>query len=189
MRPTASTANKQSPRTIGVDDGPFTKQDAKAPLVAALLHGPHVQQVRSAWITVDGLDATDKALQLLKGWKKVPILLSGVTFAGFNLIDPRVLQGKFRVPVIVVVGSKPDNRAVKRALVEHFPDWKRRWDIIRSLGPLRKARTSNAEPPIFFEALGCSTRDAVKLLMANCYISRMPEPLRVAGLLARGLYS
>src|SRR5712692_8056360 len=142
MRPTASTANKQSPRTIGADDGPFTKQDAKAPLVAALLHGPHLKQVRSGWITVDGLDATDKALQLLKGWKRVPILLSGVIFAGFNLIDPRVLQKKFRVPVIIVVGSKPDNRAVKRALVKHFPDWKRRWDIIRSLGPLRRVRTN-----------------------------------------------
>jgi len=186
MSPTASTANRQSPRTIGIDDGPFTKEDAEAPLVAALLQGPHLQAVRSGWITVDGLDATYTAVHLVKGWKRVPILLSGVTFAGFNLIDPRVLQRRFRVPVIVVVGSKPDNRAVKRALVKHFPDWKRRWEIIRSLGPLRKARTSTAEPPIFFEALGCSKRDAVKLLISNCYISRMPESPRVAGLLARG---
>ncbi len=188
MRPTASTANKQSPSIIGIDDGPFTKQQETAPLVAALLQGSHLQKVRASWITIDGLDATDKTLKLLKGWKPVPILLSGVTFAGFNLIDPHTLQRKHRVPVIVVIGSQPDNKAVKQALVKHFPDWRQRWKIIRSLGPLRKALTNPDEPPIFFEAFGCSTRDATKILRANCYISRVPEPVRAAGLLARGLF-
>src|SRR5713101_694051 len=136
-------------RIVGIDDGPFTKQQETAPLIAALLKGPHLQKVRVTRISVDGLDATDEALKLLKGWKPVPILLSGVTFAGFNLIDPNVLQRTFRVPVIVVVGSRPDNRAVKRALIEHFPDWKHRWAIIRSLGPLRNTRTNAAEPPIY----------------------------------------
>ncbi len=188
MRPTASTTNKQSPNAIGIDDGPFTKQQDTAPLVAVLLQGPHLQKVRTGWITVDGLDATDKALKLLKGWKPVPILLSGVTYAGFNLIDPHVLRRKLRVPVIIVVGSQPDNKAVKQALFKHFPDWKLRWKIIRSLGPLRKAITNPDEPHIFFEVFGCSTRDAAKILRANCYVSRVPEPIRVAGLLARGLF-
>ena len=188
MRPTASTGNKQSPSIIGIDDGPFTKQQETAPLVAALLQGPHLQKVRTTRITVDGLDATDKALKLLEGWKPVPILLSGATFAGFNLIDPWVLYRRLRVPVVVIVGSKPDNRAVKQALVKHFPDWKIRWRIIRSLGPLRKARTNPKEPSIHFEAFGLSAKDAVRLLRENCYVSRIPEPVRVAGLLARGLF-
>jgi endonuclease V-like protein UPF0215 family len=156
--------------------------------VATLLHGSHIEKVRSSWITVDGLDATDKAVQLLKEWKNVPILLSGVTFAGFNLIDPHVLQKRFRVPVIVVVGSRPDNRAVKRALVKHFPDWKQRWKVIGSLGPLRKVRTNPDEPPICYEAFGCSARDATALLRVSSNVSRIPEPIRVAGLLARGLF-
>src|SRR5713101_10166574 len=188
MRPIASTVNKQSPSIIGIDDGPFTKQQQTAPLVAVLLQGPHLQKVRTTRITVDGLDATDRALKLLKGWKPASILLSGVTFAGFNLIDPHVLHQGFRVPVIVVVGSRPDNKAVKQALVKHFPDWKVRWKIIRSLGPLRKTLTNPDEPPLFYEAFGCSTWDAAKILRANCYVSRVPEPVRVAGLLARGLF-
>jgi len=177
-----------SSHTIGIDDGPFTKEQDTAPLVAALLQGSHLQRVRATRITVDGLDATDKALKLLKGWKPASILLSGVTFAGFNLIDPNVLQKNFRVPVIVVVGSRPDNKAVKQALVKHFPDWKLRWKVIRSLGPIRKTITNPDEPPLFFEVFGCSTRDAAKILRANCYVSRVPEPVRVAGLLARGLF-
>ena len=177
-----------SSHVIGIDDGPFTKRQETAPLVAALLEGPHLQKVHATRITVDGLDATEKALKLLRRWKPVPILLSGVTFAGFNLIDPRVLHRSYRVPVIVVVGSRPDNRAVKRALVKHFPDWKRRWRIISSLGPLRTVRTSLGEPPIYFEFFGCSRREATSLLKAYSYISRLPEPIRVAGLVASGLF-
>src|SRR5713101_8293455 len=182
-------SSNSSRHVIGIDDGPFTKQQETAPLVAALLQGPHLQKVRTTRITVDGLDATDKALKLLKGWKPVPILLSGVTFAGFNLIDPHVLHRAYRVPVIVVVGSQPDNRAVKQALVKHFPDWQQRWKIINSLGPLRKIRTNPDEPPVHYEVFGCTSRDAAQILRSTSWVSRIPEPIRVAGLLARGLFS
>ena len=178
-----------SSRIIGIDDGPFTKHQETAPLVAALLEGPHLQKVHATRITVDGLDATEKALGLLRRWKPVPILLSGITFAGFNLIDPHILHRSCRVPVIVVVGSKPDNRAVKRALVKHFPDWKRRWRIVSSLGPLRTVRTNPDEPPIHYEFFGCSSKQASTLLKSCSYVSRLPEPVRVAGLLATGLFS
>jgi len=189
MRRAASTNNQVSPRTIGIDDGPFTKQQETAPLVAALLDGSHLEDIGTTSIEVDGLDATENAVRLVKRWRHFPILLSGVTFAGFNLIDPRVLQEKFRVPVIIIVGSRPDNRAVKRALVKHFPDWKERWQIVSSLGPLRRVRTNPSEPPVHYEALGCTSREAAAILRANCFVSRIPEPVRVAGLLARGLLS
>jgi uncharacterized protein len=178
-----------SSRVIGIDDGPFTKQQETAPLVATLLEGFHLQDFRVARITVDGLDVTSQAIKLVRGWKPAPILLSGVTFAGFNMINPHVLQKNFRVPVIAVVWSRPHNRAVKRALVKHFPDWKQRWRIISSLGPLRRVRTNLDEPPIYFESFGCSRREAASLLKACSYISRLPEPIRVAGLVAAGLFS
>lgn len=188
----ASTSNKPYTSCIGIDDGPFqpkkADRTAKAPLVAACLRGVHLAKLNITWITVDGLDATEKARAALETLPKGPILLSGVTFGGFNLIDPRKIQQRFRTPTIVVVGSRPDNRAVKRALVRHFPDWKQRWEIIRSLGPLRSARTMAGEPPIFYEALGCTASEAKKILVRNALVSRVPEPVRVAGLLARGLF-
>ena len=188
----ASTSNKRFPSCIGIDDGPFPlkspSRTAKAPLVAACLRGVHLAKLSITWITVDGLDATEKARAALETLPRSPILLSGVTFGGFNLIDPRKIQQRFKVPTMIVVGSKPDNRAVKRALVKHFQDWKERWEIIRSLGPLRSARTVADEPPIFYEALGCTASEARKILMGGARVSRVPEPLRVAGLVARGLF-
>jgi len=116
-------------------------------------------------------------------------MLSGVTFGGFNIIDPWKVRKLFNAPVIVVVGSRPDNRAVKRALFKHFPDWEKRWELIRSLGPLYKLRTMASESPVFFERFGCSTREARLILKTWAFVSRMPEPLRVARILARGLFS
>jgi len=135
------------------------------------------------------VDATRQTEVLLRGSHDVPILLSGVTFGGFNLIDPWKVQKFCKAPVVVVVGSRPDNRAVKRALFRHFPDWEKRWELIRSLGPLHKVRTMASEGPVFFEQCGCSTREAALILKASALVSRMPEPLRVAGILARGLFS
>jgi uncharacterized protein len=188
----ASSNTKPASKSIGIDDGPFPpKTDdtiRQAPLLAAWLKGPHLQKLRTNWITVDGLDGTRKAGQLLKGSANIPVLLSGVTFGGFNLIDPWKIQKSCKAPVIVVVGSRPDNTAVKRALMGHFPDWERRWDLIKSLGPLNRVRTMTGESPVFFERFGCSTREAQRILRASAFVSKMPEPLRVAGIIARGLF-
>ena len=142
-------------------------------------------------MTVDGLDATEVAIRMLKrigARRHCPILLGGVTFAGFNMIDPHILQRTFHVPVIVVIGSRPDNRSVKRALVRHFEDWRARWRIIRSLGPLHRLRTIRSENPIYYEMFGCTFSEARRILKTWAFVSRMPEPLRVASIVAHGLF-
>lgn len=178
---------------IGIEDGPFLPTrlgGSKAPLVVVRLEGSHLVAAGTGWITVDGMDATERASKLLSSItvRDCPILLAGVTFGGFNLIDPRKLERKFRTPTIVAVGSRPSNRAVKRALVRHFSDWRERWKIIQSLGPLHRLRTVPSENPLYFENLGCSTSTARNILKSWAFVSRVPEPLRVAGLVARGLF-
>ena len=149
------------------------------------LRGSHLVGVKTGRITVDGLDGTTEALRLLRRLPRRPVLLSGVTFGGFNLIDPRVIHKQCSAPVIVVIGSRPSNRAVKQALVRHFPDWRTRWKIISSLGPLRSIRTVRSDPPIFYENFGCSPVETRALLSIVSMVSRIPEPLRVAGIVAR----
>lgn len=192
MHHEASRGTRQVSRCIGIDDGPFPPKindsPRYAPLIAVSLKGPHLQRLRTSRITVDGLDGTNTALRLLKGSARIPILLSGVTFGGFNLIDPWKIHQYSKSPTIVVIGSRPNNKSVKRALRQHFSDWKERWDLLRSLGPLRKLRTMPGESPIFFEKFGTSTGESRSLLKSWTFVSRIPEPLRVAGLVARGLF-
>lgn len=193
MRRRFSTRNGTLTSCIGIDDGPFLARrlgGSKAPLVVVQLKGSHLVKARAAWISVDGLDATAAALRMLRSLpvRSSPVLLAAATFGGFNIIDPGVLEREFRTPTIVVIGSRPNNRAVKRALVRHFPDWKKRWRILSSMGPLHQARTFRGEGPIFFEAFGCTDSEARRILKECAYLSRIPEPLRVAGMVARGLF-
>jgi endonuclease V-like protein UPF0215 family len=188
-----ASRNSTTTSCVGIDDGPFLSRrlgGSTTPLVVAQLNGPHLVKARAAWISVDGLDATSVASRLLSSLQlqDSPILLAGATFAGFNIINPRVLQRKFRTPTIIVIGSRPNNRAVKRALVRHFPDWKRRWRVLSSLGPLRQVRAFRNEGPVFYEAFGCADNEARRILKEWAFVSRVPEPLRVAGLVARGLF-
>ena len=188
-----ASRNSTITNCVGIDDGPFLSRrlgGSTAPLVVAQLNGPHLVKARVGRIRVDGLDATAVASRLLGSLQPLdsPILLAGATFAGFNIINPRVLQRRFRTPTIVVIGSRPNDRAVKRALVRHFPDWRKRWRILSALGPLCQVRTFRNEGPIFYEAFGCEDNEARRILKEWSYVSRTPEPLRVAGLVARGLF-
>src|SRR3989442_2376731 len=110
--------NRTLASCIGIEDGPFLPKrlgGSKAPLVAGQLNGPHLVKARVASIGVDGLDATNTALRMLSSLpvRDSPILLAGATFAGFNVINPRVFQSKFRIPTIFVIRTRPHNRAFK----------------------------------------------------------------------------
>ena len=123
----------QKMQIVGIEDGSFKKGiSRKALLVAVLFKGLEIEKVAFRRITVDGLDATDKAVSMLAPWSFEAIMLAGVSYAGFNIIDPRVLYEKFQKPIIVVSRTKPDNKAVKHALVRHFMDWERRWEVFGS---------------------------------------------------------
>ena len=125
---------------VGVEDGSFQKGITRsALLVAVLFRGLEIEDVKFTKITVDGLDATDRLSELLREWEFAAVLLAGVSFAGFNVIDPTVIHEKFEKPVIIVTRTKPDNKAVHRALQRHFKDWKMRWELFEKLGSFHKA--------------------------------------------------
>jgi len=173
---------------VGVEDGSFQKGvTKKAILAAVLLKGIEIENAKIARITVDGLDATEKVVKMLGEWNFGAVMLAGVSFAGFNLIDPTVVYGKFQKPVIVVSRKKPNNKAVKQALQKHFIDWKARWEIFEKLGTAFRVSVRVGELPIYIETVGTDFRTARNLVRALAIGSRVPEPLRAAKIVARGL--
>jgi len=173
---------------VGVEDGSFQKGiTRKAILAAVLLKGVEIEDAKIVRITVDGLDATEKLIEMLNGWNFTAVLLAGVSFAGFNLIDPTVIYEKFRKPVIVVSRKKPNNKAVRRALQKHFGDWEARWRIFEKLGTAQCIVVLAGEPPVYIEPVGADSKRAQNLVRALSVSDRVPEPLRVARLIARGL--
>ncbi|MGB9853241.1 MAG: DUF99 family protein [Candidatus Bathyarchaeales archaeon] len=175
-------------QVVGIEDGSFKKGvTKKALLVAVLFKGLEIENVNFAKIEVDGLDATEKIVKILNEWKFDAVMLAGVSFAGFNIIDPKVLFKKFGKPVIIILRTKPDNKAIKRALHAHFKDWQIRWSVFEKLGPIRRVKALAEENPLYFEALGADAQWTKHLIKALAACGRVPEPLRVARLVARGL--
>jgi endonuclease V-like protein UPF0215 family len=114
---------------VGVEDGSFQKGITRRALLAAvLLRALKIEDVRITKITVDGLDATKKLAEILSEWEFAVVLLSGVSFGGFNIIDPTVIYEKFEKPIIIIVRTKPDNKQLsepsKDTLKTGACDWK-----------------------------------------------------------------
>jgi endonuclease V-like protein UPF0215 family len=176
-------------RVVGVEDGGFEafKPGRRAFLCAAGLTGDRVDWVKLEKITVDGRDATETLLKMLAGAEFDAVILGGVSFAGFNIIDPHVVQGAFGVPVIVYTGDEPDTGATLAALKAHFADWEERWAPVAGLGNVYSVATKDGAPPVYFEVTGCTREWAEETLRDTATLTRMPEPVRVAGLIARGL--
>ena len=182
----------QELRVVGVEDGSFSKEpqghDAEKTLfVCILFRGKWVSDFQADMITIDGLDATEKLVSMLRRWSFDAVMLAGVSFAGFNLVDPTVVFEKFNMPVIVVSRTKPNNIAVKNALRQHFEDWQVRWGVFEKLGPVWEVASMPNEPPVYVEIVGTELDWASKLIRAASHCCRVPEPIRVARLVARGL--
>jgi endonuclease V-like protein UPF0215 family len=175
-------------RIVGVEDGSFIKGVTKNALIATVLFkGLEIKDVKLVKVKVDGLDATEKVVKALEKWEFEAVMLAGVSFAGFNLIDPEVLFNRFGKPVIVISRTKPDNKVVRHALLRHFKDWQIRWKVIEKLGPVQKVKISVEEPPLYIETVGTSAQWAKRLIKSLAACGRVPEPIRVARLIARGL--
>ena len=173
---------------VGVEDGSFQKGiTPKALLAAVLFKGLKIESAQITKITVDGLDATQKLVKTLRPWRFRAVILGGVSFAGFNVIDPTIVCEEFGKPVIIISRTKPDNKAVKRALQCHFEDWQIRWTVFEKLGLIHKVLVLASEPPVYVKTVGVPIKWAVLLIRALSVCSMVPEPIRTARLIARGL--
>jgi endonuclease V-like protein UPF0215 family len=179
-------------RIVGVDDGAFspnkrTRTRQYALLVGVLFQGLRIRNIRTSSVEVDGRDANAKIAGLLKTFPYDIAMLSGIAFGGFNVVDIAKLARVTRKPVIAVSGEKPHNAAVYKALRMHFKDWAKRWVAVQNAWPLYSCKPLRNEPRLFFEVKGACPALARSIVTSTATISRLPEPIRVARMLARAL--
>jgi hypothetical protein len=184
---------RQPLRAVGIDDGPSTRNGTvkshnnRASLIAVWFDRLRLDRIRIGVVQVDQLDSTDVILRLLKRIRTDVIFLSGASFAGFNIVDFKRVHDTVHIPIIIISREAPDNVSVKRALKKHFADWRTRWELIRRLGKIHAFAPKLSEQPLHFECVGIPAAQAKRIIEAYCVTSRVPEPIRVAGIAARGL--
>ena len=140
-------------------------------------------------VEIDGLDATKKLVKLInesrhKQQLKV-VMLDGITVGGFNIIDIKQLHQDTGLPVIVFNRRHPDLKSVKRAL-DNLNNPEVRWKMIKSAGKIKECKLQNDEK-IYYQSIGIYDEDAEDALMLSSTHGDIPEPLRVAHLIATAI--
>lgn len=175
-------------RILAIEDGCFTVEGRlldKALLIGVVMDGLKVEDILIETVEVDGLDATDKALSLISKADVLDlILLHGIPYAGFNLIDARRLYEETSYPVLCVLDRKPDMQRVKKALERKFPDWQKRLQTLEKTTPIEIYLD---DVKLFVAVQGLTLSEACRLLQETIVLGKIPEPLRVAKLIAKGL--
>ena len=176
---------KKEIRVIGIDDSPFNKfNDKKVLVVGVVMRGGYwIDGILSTKVTVDGNDATKKLIEMTNKCKFKPqlqcIFLNGIAVAGFNVIDVKELNKKTNLPVIIIIRRMPDIENIKKTLIKIKKQQK--------IKLIEKAGNVFQIDEIFVQLTGIDLEEAKKILKIVCTRSWIPEPLRLAHLIASGI--
>jgi uncharacterized protein len=167
-------------RVIGFDDAPFARRRGAIVRIAGVVcAGTRFEGLVFGAIRKDGRGATDELCRLLLGGKFLPqlhmILLDGIAFGGFNVVDLAALASRLRRPCVAVMRRAPDLPAVERALLR-LPGGKRRLAALRRAGPI------HVRPPFAFQVCGAGPEVVSAALPRVTDRGNVPEALRLAHL-------
>jgi hypothetical protein len=169
---------------IGFDDAPFARTHRGDVLVVGAVYaGDRLDGVLSGKVRRDGVNATRVIVDIVAGSRfgAQVILIQGIAFAGFNVIDLRAVQAALALPVIAVARRAPDLAAIKRALLMRVPGGRRKWALIESLGPMEPVAG------VYVQRAGIGLARTEELIRRTARHGALPEPLRTAHLIAGGI--
>lgn len=109
------------------------------------------------------------------------MLLQGIAFGGFNVVDIHALHKTLGLPVIVISRNKPNLSKIKAALLEKVPGGRKKWQLIEKAGPMEPL----AE--VYVQRAGLDKAQTAELIARFAVNSVIPEPLRTAHLIAGGV--
>lgn len=175
-------------RILGWDDSPFKPSDKYVNVFGTIFRGgTWIDGLLKTKIRVDGSDATKKLIACVNKTRHYEqlrvMMIDGITLAGFNVVDIRELCEKTRIPVIAISRRMPDFRKIRIAL-KNFSDGKKRWVLIKKAGCPKSCMIKGER--IYYQAAGIDDDNAKKIIALSCTRSLIPEPLRVAHLIASG---
>ncbi len=138
-------------------------------------------------VTVGGMDATDAVLRLIADLRRRDInllLISGCVIAWYNIIDPEEIARRTSLPVVVV--TYEESEGLEDDIRRHFPEDAERLSAYRRLGP-RTPVPLHTGHTVYLRVSGIATADAARLCNDFTLEGKVPEPVRIAQLLARAV--
>ncbi|MFQ6025725.1 MAG: DUF99 family protein [Nitrosopumilaceae archaeon] len=138
--------------------------------------------------TIEGDDATDVILHMHEKLHRDDIsfvMISGLVISMYNIVDITRIYQRLKIPIIGV--SYQESEGLDDAIKYHFPDsYKAKLEEYHKLGRREKI-TLHTSHDIFVRMEGCSLNETKRLLDAFTLQGAVPEPLRLAQMLAHAI--
>ncbi|MDI3292123.1 DUF99 family protein [Polyangium sp. 15x6] len=171
---------------IGVDDAPFPRAHrGDVPIVGVAFAGTRLEGVLSAKVRRDGANATDVLASMISRSRFAAhtrlVMMEGIALAGFNVVDIHDLAARLGMAVLVVSKREPNVPAVRHALLEKVPGGARKWKLVEKAGPMEPCAD------LFIQRAGLGMDEATAVIRRLAVHGRLPEPVRVAHLVASAL--
>jgi endonuclease V-like protein UPF0215 family len=170
-------------RILGIDDGSLV--DDKVLVVGVVFRGGFwIDGLLSTYIERDGLDATKKIIEMVKNTKHKDlgvIMFDGVTLGGFNTIDIKKINEETELPCIVVIRKM----SIKNAL-KYLKNPEEREKMIENAGKIYRIELKD-DKVLYYQFCGLTREEAEKLIKITAIHSSLPEPVRVAHIIATGV--
>ena len=175
---------KKEARAIGIDDAPFIKGSKKKVLVLGVIYrgGNYLDGLVSCKAEIDGEDSTEKIAEIINKSKfksqLQTIFLKGITVGGFNVIDVFELSKKTELPIIIVM-----------------TDYKKIYSALKTINQENKIKLIRNIPKplkigkIYAQYINTNLAKTKEWLKITCTHSFVPEPIRVAHIIAKGIIS
>jgi len=177
--------NKPGIRALGIAES-FREGREKSTLAGVVMRGDRIiDGFVLGTATVGGEDATRNVLKMYRALRRNDInliILSGCIISMYNIIDVDALSQSTRLPVICL--TYKESRGIERAIKHHFVDYEKRLVAYRRLGRRRSVKLKTGYR-VFVRTGGTNEREAREILNLFTLQGSIPEPVRLAKLLAR----
>ncbi|MDA8021062.1 MAG: DUF99 family protein [Thermoanaerobaculia bacterium] len=169
---------------IGFDDGPFDRDSVSSvAVVGAVYAGTRFDGALVGAVAKDGDDATERLAELIERSRFRDhlqlVMMEGIALGGFNVVDIHELSERLELPVLVLCRRQPDLGAIRSALLSRVPTGDSKWRRIEAAGPMEPVGN------VWLQRAGLSREAAAAVVERFAVHGHMPEPVRVAHLLAR----
>ncbi|RLF04917.1 MAG: DUF99 domain-containing protein, partial [Thermoprotei archaeon] len=138
---------------------------------------------------VGGLDATEGVLRLYNNLRREDInliLTNGCIISWFNVIDIEEVYRTTRIPIICLTYEYSDG--IEEYIRRYFKDdIAERLEMYKKLGKREKVYIKKGRKYVYVRFLGLSLEEVRTALNSLIYSGVVPEPLRIANLIARAL--
>lgn len=181
--------NKKGIRVLGIAES-FRRDHEKSVLAGVVMRSDFIiDGFAFTHITVGGMDATEGIFRIFESLQRDDInlmMLNGCVISWFNIINIEEIYERLQVPLICV--TYEESEGLEEHIAKHFEAAERdlRIEAYNQLGD-RVPVNLHGQFEDLIRFLGMEKAEAAAVIKKFTTHGKVPEPLRVAKLLARAL--